>query len=100
MILAFQSRLKGDTWLQPYTDVYLEELPKQGVKKILVLCPAFVADCLETLEEINVRGRESFMENGGETFVNAPCMNTNPSWVNTFVAYCKEHEGQYASLWN
>ena len=100
VILSFQSRLKGDTWLQPYTDVFLEELPKQGVKKILVLCPAFVADCLETLEEINVRGRESFMENGGETFVNAPCMNTNTSWVNTFVAYCKEHEGRYASLWN
>ena len=67
---------------------------------MLVMCPAFVADCLETLEEINVRGRESFTENGGEVFVNAPCMNTNASWVDTFVGYCKEYEGRYKGLWN
>ena len=100
VMLTFQSRLEGDKWLQPYTDKYLEDLPKQGVKKLLVLCPAFVADCLETLEEINVRGKESFISSGGEKLVNAPCMNTDPTWVNTFVAYCKEHEGKYASLWN
>lgn len=100
VLLSFQSRLEGDKWLQPYTDVYFQELPKQGVKKLLVMCPAFVADCLETLEEINVRGRESYMENGGETFVNAACMNNDATWVNTFVGYCKEHEGQYAALWN
>jgi protoporphyrin/coproporphyrin ferrochelatase len=98
--LSFQSRLEGDKWLQPYTDKYFEDLPKQGVKKLLVLCPAFVADCLETLEEINVRGKESFIENGGEQLVNVPCMNTNTTWVNTFVAYCKEYEGRYAALWN
>ena len=100
VVLTFQSRLEGDKWVQPYTDKYFEESPKLGVKKLLVLCPAFVADCLETLEEINVRGKESFLENGGETLVNAPCMNTNPTWVNTFVAYCNEHEGRYAGLWN
>ena len=100
VLLTFQSRLEGDKWLQPYTDKYLEELPKQNVKKLLVLCPAFVADCLETLEEINVRGRESFMENGGETYVNAPCMNTNATWVNTFVAYVNDYQGRYASMWN
>ena len=100
VVLTFQSRLEGDKWVQPYTDKYLEESPKQGVKKLLVLCPAFVADCLETLEEINVRGKESFLENGGELLVNAPCMNTSPTWVNTFVAYCNEHEGKYAALWN
>jgi ferrochelatase len=100
VLVSFQSRLEGDKWLQPYTDKYLEELPKEGVKKLLVMCPAFVADCLETLEEINVRGRESFTENGGEVFVNAPCMNTNASWVDTFVGYCKEYEGRYKGLWN
>ena len=100
VLLSFQSRLEGDKWLQPYTDKYLEDLPKQGVKKLLVMCPAFVADCLETLEEINVRGKESFIANGGEKLVNAPCMNTDTTWVNTFVNYCKEHEGKYAALWN
>jgi ferrochelatase len=100
VLLTFQSRLEGDKWLQPYTDKYFEDLPKQGVKKLLVMCPAFVADCLETLEEINVRGRESYIENGGEILVNAPCMNTNAAWVNTFVAYCSEHEGRYSVLWN
>ncbi len=100
VLLSFQSRLEGDKWLQPYTDKFFEELPKQGVKKLLVLCPAFVADCLETLEEINVRGKESFIANGGEKLVNAPCMNTGETWVNTFIAYCTEHEGRYAPLWN
>ena len=100
VVLSFQSRLEGDKWIQPYTDKYLEELPKQGAKKLLVLCPAFVADCLETLEEINVRGKESFMSSGGEKFVHVPCMNTSVGWVNTFVAYCSEYEGRYAALWN
>ena len=100
VVLTFQSRLEGDKWVQPYTDKYFEESPKQGVKKLLVMCPAFVADCLETLEEINIRGRESYMENGGEVLVNAPCMNTHPTWVNTFVAYCNEHDGKYKGLWN
>jgi len=100
MILAFQSRLAGDKWLQPYTDVYLEELPKEGKKKILVICPAFVVDCLETLEEINIRGRESFMHNDGEVYEYAPCLNTSPEWVDTFASYCNEYEGKYSSLWN
>jgi ferrochelatase len=98
--LTFQSRLAGDKWLQPYTDIALEELPKKGVKKLLVLCPAFVADCLETLEEMDDRGKEIFMHHGGEVFTRVPCMNANPEWVKTVARYCEGYEGEYASLWN
>lgn len=97
--LTFQSRLAGDKWLQPYTDIALEELPKKGVKKLLVVCPAFVADCLETLEEMDDRGKEIFMHNGGETFVRVPCMNTNAEWVDAVASYCAHHESTYAGVW-
>jgi protoporphyrin/coproporphyrin ferrochelatase len=100
VILSFQSRLGSDPWLQPYTDVMFEELPKKGIKKLLVLCPAFVADCLETLEEIDMRGRESFMHSGGELMVHVPCMNASTEWVDTFAGYCNECEGRYKDLWN
>ena len=98
--LTFQSRLAGDKWLQPYTDIALEELPKQGVKKLLVLCPAFVADCLETLEEMDDRGKEIFMRNGGEVFTRVPCMNTHPEWVKTVAKYCEGHDSDYKTMWN
>jgi ferrochelatase len=98
--LTFQSRLAGDKWLQPYTDIALEELPKKGVKKLLVFCPAFVADCLETLEEMDDRGKEIFMKNGGEVFTRVPCMNTNPEWVKTIAGYCNGYEGEYSNLWS
>ena len=78
--ISFQSRL-GKGWLEPFTDVRLEEMPKEGIKKLLVICPAFVSDCLETLEEIEIRGRESFMEAGGESYEMIPCLNTHPLWV-------------------
>jgi len=78
--ISFQSRL-GKGWLEPFTDIRLEEMPKEGIKKLLILCPAFVSDCLETLEEIEERGKESFMEAGGETYTMIPCLNTNPLWV-------------------
>ena len=80
--LTFQSRL-GKGWLQPFTDVRLEQLPNEGVKKILILCPAFVSDCLETLEEIAERGKETFLHAGGESFTMIPCLNTNALWVDT-----------------
>lgn len=79
--ISFQSRL-GKGWLQPFTDIRLEELPKEGVKKLLILCPAFVSDCLETLEEIAIRGKEIFLQAGGESYAMIPCMNTQPLWVN------------------
>jgi len=78
---SFQSRLGRDPWLTPYTDKTLEAFPAQGVKKILVMCPAFVADCLETLEEINVEGQELFREAGGESFTMIPCLNEHPAWI-------------------
>lgn len=58
-------------------------MPKEGIKNLLVVCPAFVSDCLETLEEIAIRGKESFLEAGGETFTMIPCLNTNALWVQT-----------------
>ena len=98
--LTFQSRLADDKWLQPYTDIALEELPKKGVKKLLVLCPAFVADCLETLEEMDDRGKEIFMHNGGEVFTRVPCMNTHPEWVKTVAAYSNKADTEYKQMWN
>ncbi len=78
--ISFQSRL-GKGWLEPFTDIRLAELPKEGIKKLLIICPAFVSDCLETLEEIEERGKEIFMEAGGESYKMIPCLNTNPMWV-------------------
>ena len=78
---SFQSRLGRDPWLQPYTAQRLEELPGEGKKNILVVCPAFVSDCLETLEEIAEEGKESFMHKGGESFTAIPCLNLHPLWV-------------------
>jgi len=78
--ISFQSRL-GKGWLEPFTDIRLEEMPGEGIKNLLILCPAFVSDCLETLEEIAMRGKEIFMNAGGESFMMIPCLNTNPLWV-------------------
>ena len=79
--ISFQSRL-GKGWLEPFTDIRLAEMPKEGIKKLLIICPAFVSDCLETLEEIAIRGEEIFLQAGGETFKMIPCMNVQPEWVN------------------
>lgn len=78
--ISFQSRL-GKGWLEPFTDVRLEQMPKEGIRNLLVACPAFVSDCLETLEEIAMRGKEIFIEAGGESYEMIPCMNTHPEWV-------------------
>jgi ferrochelatase len=78
--ISFQSRL-NNKWLKPFTDIRLEEMPKQGIKKLLIICPAFVSDCLETLEEIEMRGKEIFLEAGGEEYEMIPCLNTNEKWV-------------------
>lgn len=82
VMFSFQSRLGADEWLKPYTAKTLGELPKQGIKKLVIASPAFVSDCLETLEEIHEEGKEIFMEAGGESFVTVPCLNTRPDWVN------------------
>ena len=90
---SFQSRLGRDPWLQPYTAARLEELPKEGVKKLLVVCPAFVSDCLETLEEIAEEGKEIFMHAGGESFEMIPCLNVHPMWVSAIAKWVKEYSG-------
>jgi protoporphyrin/coproporphyrin ferrochelatase len=82
--LTFQSRLGRDPWLTPATDQTVEELAKQGVKRLAVLSPAFTADCLETLEEIGMQAKDSFIENGGEAFELIPSLNTHPQWVSAF----------------
>ena len=79
--VSFQSRLGKDAWLKPYTDLELEKFPARGIKQLLVICPAFVSDCLETIEEIGMRGRESFLKAGGKDLTLIPCMNEHPQWL-------------------
>lgn len=79
--VSFQSRLAGEPWLTPYTDHELERLAREGRKRLLILCPAFVADCLETIEEISGEGKETFLEAGGESFVQIPCLNDHPAYI-------------------
>lgn len=79
--VCFQSRLAGEPWLQPFTDATLASLPEQGVKRLLVLCPAFVTDCLETIEEISGEGKETFLAAGGESFTQIPCLNDHPAYI-------------------
>ena len=88
---TFQSRLGRDPWLLPSTQERLPQLPKEGVKKLLVVCPAFVSDCLETLEEIGIRAKEDFLNAGGESFQFIPCMNTQPLWVQTVSTWLKNY---------
>jgi len=79
--ISFQSRLGKDPWLKPYTDQELPRLAQEGKKKVLVICPAFVSDCLETIEEIGMRGRETFLAAGGTEFTRIPCLNEHPLWI-------------------
>jgi protoporphyrin/coproporphyrin ferrochelatase len=87
---SFQSRLGREEWLKPYTALRLEELPKEGIKKLLIVCPAFVSDCLETLEEIAIAGKESFLHAGGEEYTFIPCMDIQPLWINALATYAKD----------
>ena len=77
---TFQSRLAGDKWLTPYTDVEINKMPEQGIKKLAVVTPAFVSDCLETLEEIAMEANHQFKEHGGEEFKAIPCLNDDDEW--------------------
>ena len=95
---SFQSRLGREEWLKPYTDFRLEEMPKEGIKKLLIVCPAFVADCLETLEEIEIRGKESFLAAGGELFTMIPCLNTEPLWVSAIAKWINDYESGDQSM--
>ncbi|ANI88012.1 ferrochelatase [Arachidicoccus ginsenosidimutans] len=88
--ISYQSRLGRDPWLQPNTQERLPKMPNEGIKKLVVVCPSFVSDCLETLEEIDMRGREDFLASGGESYEYIPCMNTNELWVNALVELINE----------
>lgn len=88
--VSFQSRLAGDPWLQPYTDKMIEKYPKEGIKKLAIVTPAFVSDCLETLEEIAMEGKEEFLEAGGEAFYAVPCINDSDDWVDVLVKWIEE----------
>jgi len=88
---TFQSRLGNDPWLTPFTAKRITELPGEGVKNLLILCPAFVTDCLETLEEIAMQAKESFIEAGGESLTLIPCLNTNPLWIQTVSGWLKDY---------
>jgi ferrochelatase len=79
--VSFQSRLGKDPWLKPYTDYELPRLAIEGKKKMLVICPAFVSDCLETIEEIGMRGYEEFSAGGGKDYTRIPCVNEHPAWI-------------------
>jgi ferrochelatase len=79
--LTFQSRFGPQEWLTPYTDKTLESLPKNGIKNLLVICPGFASDCVETLEEINIQGREIFLNSGGKNFDLIPCLNDSSDHI-------------------
>ena len=88
---SFQSRFGPQEWLTPYTDKTIELLPSEGVKKLLVICPGFASDCVETLEEITIQGKESFLKSGGEKFDLIPCLNDNPDHIMLFESLVKKY---------
>lgn len=88
--VTFQSRLAGDKWLEPYTDVEIDNMPARGIKKIAVVTPAFVTDCLETLEEIAMRAKEDFEANGGQEFKAIPCLNDDDEWCRVVSNWIKD----------
>jgi ferrochelatase len=85
--IGFQSQVGRSRWLQPATDALIPELARdKGVRRLVVLCPSFVTDCLETLEQIGLRGQESFLAAGGEAFRVVPCLNEHPAWLDGLAA--------------
>ena len=96
-LTTFQSRFGPTEWLQPYTDKTLEALPEQGVKNLVVASPAFISDCLETLEEIAMEGKESFLDAGGENFSVAPCLNDSDGAIDVLEALARRELGGWVS---
>jgi len=90
--LSFQSRLGRTPWIQPYTDRVLPELYERGFRRLAVACPSFVADCLETLEEIGIRAREQWLALGGEELVLIPCVNAHPTWVDVLAGWIRQRQ--------
>lgn len=87
---SFQSRLGRDPWLQPYTDQTINSFPEKGIKKLAIVTPAFVSDCLETLEEIGMEGKEEFLHHGGEEFHVIPCLNDREDWIKVLSRWIDE----------
>jgi ferrochelatase len=87
--VSFQSRLGRDPWLRPQTDETIHRLARSGVKRLAVMCPSFVSDCLETLEEIGIQGKETFRQAGGDQFTLIPCLNEQPRWIETLARWCR-----------
>jgi ferrochelatase len=98
LLVTFQSRFGRAEWLQPYTEPTLRRLAREGVKRVDVACPGFVADCLETLEEIAIEGRAAFLAEGGEQFHYVPCLNDDPRWVGALAQLAISHMGGWPSL--
>ncbi|MSU25608.1 MAG: ferrochelatase [Opitutus sp.] len=92
--ISFQSRIMGEPWLTPYTDFEYRRLAAEGKKRLLVITPAFVTDCLETLEEIRLRGAEDFKTAGGESFTHIPCLNDHPA----FIDFLAKHTQSWLAL--
>ena len=88
---TFQSRFGPRKWLKPYTDKTLEGLPEQGIKNVLVICPGFASDCVETLEEINIEGKDIFLKNGGKNFELIPCLNDDIDHIELFEKLIKKY---------
>ena len=87
--VAFQSRLGRQPWIQPFTDHVLPDLATRGIRRLAVLCPSFVADCLETVEEIGIRGRDQWLGLGGEELRLVPSLNAEPAWVKTVAQWMR-----------
>lgn len=87
---TFQSRLGKDPWIQPYTDETIDNYAKNGIKKLAIITPAFVSDCLETIEEIGMEAKESFLEHGGESFHRIDCLNDNEAWANVIAEWINQ----------
>jgi ferrochelatase len=91
VMVTFQSRFGKAKWLEPYTEPTLRELGAQGVKSVDVMCPGFVSDCLETLEEIGQEARDAFLESGGQRFSYVPCLNDDPAWIGALSTLVQRH---------
>jgi ferrochelatase len=95
-VLCFQSRLGRTPWIKPYTDEVVRRLAKEGVRRAVILSPGFVADCLETLEELGMRAADDFRANGGERLQLVPSLNATPAWVEAVVGMVRENSGWLA----
>jgi protoporphyrin/coproporphyrin ferrochelatase len=91
VVVTFQSRFGKARWLEPYTEPTLIEMARSGVRRVDVMCPGFVGDCLETLEEIDQEAREAFLEAGGETFHYLPCLNDDDAWIQALTRLAEQH---------